>query len=76
MMLESLEQFPKDEQERRLKAIGKIVSRMGRPERPTSVELRAIRRGEEAYRRGDFVTLDEYLRTAGNPSPPFSKKRS
>ncbi len=29
---------------------------------PTASEVRAIRRGEAAYRRGDFVTLHEYLR--------------
>lgn len=28
---------------------------------PTAAELRAIRRGEAAYRRGDYVILDEYL---------------
>jgi predicted transcriptional regulator len=31
-------------------------------EGPTSSELRAIRRGEAAYRRGDYITLDEYFR--------------
>jgi CopG family transcriptional regulator/antitoxin EndoAI len=30
-------------------------------ETPTPSELRAIRRGEAAYRRGDYITLDEYL---------------
>jgi predicted transcriptional regulator len=30
-------------------------------ETPTVAELRAIRRGEAAYRKGDYVTLDEYL---------------
>ena len=29
---------------------------------PTSSEMRAIRRGEAAYRRGDYITLDEYFR--------------
>ena len=29
---------------------------------PTAAELRAIRRGEAAFRKGDYVTLDEYLR--------------
>ena len=29
---------------------------------PTAAELRAIRRGEAAYRKGDYVTLDEYFR--------------
>jgi predicted transcriptional regulator len=31
-------------------------------ETPRPAELRAIRRGEAAYRRGDYVILDEYLR--------------
>ena len=31
-------------------------------ETPTPSELRAIRRGEAAYARGDYVTLDEYFR--------------
>jgi predicted transcriptional regulator len=31
-------------------------------ESPTASELRAIRCGEAAYRRGDYVTLDEYFR--------------
>ena len=31
-------------------------------EAPTPAELRAIRRGEAAYRKGDYVTLDEYFR--------------
>jgi hypothetical protein len=30
-------------------------------ESPTSSELRAIRRGEAAYRRGDYISLDEYF---------------
>jgi hypothetical protein len=30
-------------------------------ETPTAAELRAIRRGEAAYRKGDYVTLDEHL---------------
>jgi hypothetical protein len=30
-------------------------------ETPTAAELRAIRRGEAAYRKGDYITLDEYL---------------
>ena len=29
---------------------------------PTRSELRAIRRGEAAYARGDYLTLDEYFR--------------
>ena len=31
-------------------------------ETPTAAELRAIRRGEAAYRKGDYVTLDDYFR--------------
>jgi predicted transcriptional regulator len=31
-------------------------------ETPTAAELRAIRRGEAAIKRGDFVTLDELRR--------------
>jgi hypothetical protein len=31
-------------------------------EEPTASELRAIRRGEAAYRRGDYITLDEFRR--------------
>src|SRR5690348_8479253 len=31
-------------------------------ETPTPAELRAIRRGEAAYRRGDFTTLDDLRR--------------
>lgn len=30
-------------------------------ESPTPSELRAIRRGEAAYQRGDCITLDEYF---------------
>jgi len=30
--------------------------------KPTPSELPAIRRGEAAYRRGDYITLDEYFR--------------
>jgi len=30
-------------------------------ETSTPTELRAIRRGEAAYRRGDYITLDEYF---------------
>jgi predicted transcriptional regulator len=31
-------------------------------ETPTPSELRAIRRGEAAYKRGDYITVDELLR--------------
>jgi predicted transcriptional regulator len=29
---------------------------------PTQAELRAIRHGREAYKKGDYITLDEYRR--------------
>jgi predicted transcriptional regulator len=31
-------------------------------EQPTASELRAIRRGEAAFRRGEYLTLDEFRR--------------
>ena len=31
-------------------------------ETPTTAELRAIRRGREAFKRGDYITLDELRR--------------
>jgi|GraSoi_2013_40cm_1033754.scaffolds.fasta_scaffold102059_1 predicted transcriptional regulator len=31
-------------------------------ETPTAAELRAIRRGREAFKRGDYITLDELRR--------------
>jgi hypothetical protein len=31
-------------------------------ESPSPAERRAIRRGEAAYRKRDYITLDEYLR--------------
>ena len=31
-------------------------------ETPTPAELRAIRRGREAFKRGDYITLDELRR--------------
>jgi predicted transcriptional regulator len=43
-------------------------------EAPTAAELRAIRRGEAAYRKGDYVTLDEYFRTMGNRPRRTRKK--
>src|SRR5713226_8624239 len=33
---------------------------------PTQAELRAIRRGEEDFRRGEYSTLDEYCRSVGS----------
>ena len=33
-----------------------------REENPTRAELRAIRRGEAALKRGDYITLDELRR--------------
>ena len=32
------------------------------PETPTPAELRAIRRGRAAYKKGDYITLDEFQR--------------
>jgi predicted transcriptional regulator len=40
----------------------------------TAAELRAIKRGEAAYQRGDYITLDEYFRTVGN-RPRRSRKK-
>jgi len=31
-------------------------------ETPAAAELRAIRRGEAAYQKGDYTTLDDYFR--------------
>ena len=43
-------------------------------EAATAVELRAIRRGEAGYRRGDYITLDEYFQSVGNrPRRPRKK---
>ena len=44
-------------------------------ETPTLAELRAIRRGEAAIKRGDFVTLDELRReqVARRPLRPRAK---
>lgn len=41
---------------------------------PTAAELRSIRRGEAAYRKGDYVTLDEYLRDVDR-RPRRSRKK-
>jgi predicted transcriptional regulator len=45
-------------------------------ETPTAAELRAVRRGEAEFKRGDHVTLDEYFRTrsVGN-TPRRSRKK-
>jgi predicted transcriptional regulator len=43
---------------------------------PTEAELRSIRRGEAAYRRGDYVTLDEYFQSVGNRPRRTRKKGS
>jgi predicted transcriptional regulator len=45
-------------------------------ETPTAAELRAIKRGEAAYKRGDYITLDEYFRTMGNRPRRTRKKLS
>jgi CopG family transcriptional regulator / antitoxin EndoAI len=48
-----------------------IAIRQFPEETPTAAELRAIRRGRAAYKRGDYVTLDELRRreiaVAGRP---------
>jgi len=43
-------------------------------EAATSAEMRAVRRGEAAFRKGDYVTLDEYFRSVGN-RPRRSRKK-
>ena len=43
-------------------------------ETPAPAELRAIRRGEAAYRRGDYITLDEYFRELDRHSRRAGKK--
>jgi predicted transcriptional regulator len=40
----------------------------------TLAELRAIGRGEAAYRRGDYITLDDYFHSLGNRSRRTRKK--
>ena len=45
-------------------------------EAATVAELRAIRRGEAAYRRGDYITLDEYFHSVGNHHRRTRKKVS
>lgn len=43
-------------------------------EAATAAELRAIRRGEAAYKKGDYITLDEYFQSVGNrPRRPRKK---
>ena len=43
-------------------------------ENPTPSELRAIRRGEAAYRRGDYISLNEYFRDMDRrPGRPRAK---
>ena len=43
-------------------------------EAATPAELRAIRRGETAFLKGDYVTLDEYFRSVASPPPGPAKK--
>lgn len=45
-------------------------------EAATVAELRAIRRGEAAYRRGDYITLEEYFHSVGNRPRQTRKKIS
>ena len=43
-------------------------------EAATPAEIHAIRRGEAAFRKGDYITLDEYFRSMGNrPRRPGKK---
>jgi predicted transcriptional regulator len=45
-------------------------------ETPTASEMRAIRRGRAAYKRGEFITLDELRRKetlAGRPNQARAK---
>ncbi|MGA2718430.1 MAG: hypothetical protein ABSF78_05645 [Candidatus Acidiferrales bacterium] len=42
----------------------------------TVAELRAIRRGKAAYRRGDYITLDDYFHSVGNRPRRTRKKVS
>jgi predicted transcriptional regulator len=58
-----------------VEAIRLYFSRRGfLTEAATADELRAIRRGENAYRKGDYVTLDEYLNPVGSASRRPRKK--
>jgi CopG family transcriptional regulator/antitoxin EndoAI len=43
---------------------------------PTKAELRAIRRGREEYKRGEYVTLDQLLHALGNPRRSARTKRA
>ncbi len=45
-------------------------------EAATLAELRAIRRGEAAYRRGDYIALDDYFHSVGNRPRRTRKKVS
>ncbi len=45
-------------------------------EAATVAELRAIGRGEAAYRRGDYITLDDYFHSVGNRPRRTRKKVS
>ena len=45
-------------------------------EAATIAELRAIRRGEAAYRKGDYITLDDYFLSVGNRPRRTRKKVS
>jgi predicted transcriptional regulator len=62
-----------------VEAIGWYFSSRNLPvEAPTAAERRAIRRGEAAFKRGDYVTLDDYFRSrsVGNSSRRTRKKVS
>ena len=66
-MLEQVENAMKTEHRTRSELVREALRtymsiRLLPQESPTSSELRAIRRGEAAYQRGDYITLDEYFR--------------
>lgn len=45
-------------------------------EAATPAELRAIRRGEAAFKRGDYITLDDYFSSVGDSHRRARKKVS
>jgi len=58
-----------------VEALRWYLARNGIPtEVPTAQEIAAIRRGEAAFRCGDFCTLDEYFKSVGR-SPRRTRKK-
>ena len=51
-----------------------LTARLMPVEVPTVAEVRAYRRGMAAYRRGDYVTLEDYLNGVDRP-PRRSRKK-